>query len=154
MVKHVRPPTVRDLGTKVRSLKPFTTTAKVVDELLSTAKGLPAEDEASGLVRLTLGGVVKPVKSTASMDTIKIKLQDTAHVKALYRLDERAPTRGMGAARLILPKGKERLGSKGKMVAMAAGPVRIKAAIPKGKAALRRLPMIKMSHNVVTKPSS
>ena len=35
---HVEKVTVRDLGTKVRSLKPFATTAKVVAELLSTAR--------------------------------------------------------------------------------------------------------------------
>jgi hypothetical protein len=56
LAKHVRPPTRRDLGKKVRTLKPFSTTAEVIQEQLSVAKGLPPEDEASGIMRVTPGG--------------------------------------------------------------------------------------------------
>ena len=149
MTKHVRPPTKKDLGKKVRELKPIPTTRSVADELLSTANGLPAEDEQSGLVRLTPGGPVKPKKSTANRDLIKIKLQDQDHIDAVYSLQHKTPTRGLGAARLVLPKGKEKKGFKAKQLAMAAAPWRARITIPKGKAALKRMPMIKLSHNVV-----
>ena len=69
MTKGVRPLVMKEQGTKVRTLKPVLTTRQVVNELLSTTRGLPPEDESSGLVRLTPGGVVKPTKMTAAADT-------------------------------------------------------------------------------------
>ena len=41
LVKHVRPPTRRDLGTKVTKLKPVFTCAPVLEKMLSVARGLP-----------------------------------------------------------------------------------------------------------------
>ena len=149
IVKHIRPPTRRDLGRKIRKLKPIHTTRAVVEETLSVAKGLPAEDEASGLLRVTPGGVLKPTKSTATGETVKLKLQDPSHIVSFLKMEERAPTRGFGAARLILKKGAEKKGATGKVVAMAAAPLRLRAFFPKGKAALRNLPTITLSFNRV-----
>ena len=149
MTKGVRPLVMKEQGTKVRTLKPVLTTRQVVNELLSTTRGLPPEDESSGLVRLTPGGVVKPTKETATMETIKIKLQEHSHVSAVFKLHDVDPMRGFEAARLLLPAGKEKTGVRGKQVAMAAGPWRAKITIPKGKMALKRFPEIRMSHNVI-----
>ena len=49
LVKHIRPPTRRDLGTKLTSIKPFSTSLEVVQEQLEIAKALPEDDEESGL---------------------------------------------------------------------------------------------------------
>ena len=64
MVKHIRPPTRRDLGKKVRKLKPIPTTRAVVEETLSVAKGLPPEDTQSGILRVTPGFAPSPSKTT------------------------------------------------------------------------------------------
>lgn len=68
MTKHVRPPTRRDLGKKIHKLKPIFTCRAVVEEMLSVARGLPAEDQMSGILRLTPGGVVKPTRGVIWMD--------------------------------------------------------------------------------------
>ena len=149
MKKGVRPLAVKEQGSKVRSLKPVLTTRQVVDELLSTAKGLPAEDEASGLLRMQPGGPVKPQKETSSGTTLKIKLQDPSHVASFFRLQERAPTRGSGAAKLILSKPAAKRGLLGKAVSMAAAPVRLKGFIPKGKTAKTQMPKLILSLNLI-----
>ena len=55
--KAMRPPTVADLGGQTRKTKTFVTARSVIEEMLSTARGLPAEDEAAGILRVTPGGV-------------------------------------------------------------------------------------------------
>ena len=102
--KYVSAPTRRDLGTKLQKLKLIATTRSVVEEMISTARGLPPEDEAAGILRVTPGGVVKPVTSKPSNDTYKIKLQDPTHIASFIKMEERVPTRSFGAAKLILPK--------------------------------------------------
>ena len=49
LIKHVRPPSKKDLGKKLRKFKPISTTRPVVDEMLSTSTGLPETDLASGM---------------------------------------------------------------------------------------------------------
>ena len=119
----------------------------MIEELLSVARGLPPEDENSGLVRLTPGGVVKPTKKTSSGDTTKFKLQDPAHVKAFFSLETKVPKRGLGAVKLNLGAGQERRGLLAKTASMAAAPVRGRAYVPKGKAARRSMPSITLSFN-------
>ena len=41
MIKYVRPPTRRDLGNRIKKLKPVLTTPEVLQEQLDVAKGLP-----------------------------------------------------------------------------------------------------------------
>ena len=96
---------------------------------MATARGLPSEDDASGILRVTPGGVVKPVTSTASKDIFKVKLQDPDRVSAFVNMEDRTPTRGLGAAKLILPMGAEKKGLLGRKVAMAAAPLRMSADI-------------------------
>ena len=115
---------------------------------MATARGLPSEDDASGILRVTPGGVVKPVTSTASKDIFKVKLQDPDRVSAFVNMEDRTPTRGLGAAKLILPMGAEKKGLLGRKVAMAAAPLRMSADIPKGKAALRRQPSLQTEAEV------
>jgi len=104
LVKHVRPPTRRDMGTKVLKLKQIVMPASLIDELLSTARGLPPEDEQPGLVmRLTPRGVVKPTKATPTGKTTKIKLQDPKHIKAFFSLDKHKPSRFDGATPVAPP---------------------------------------------------
>lgn len=43
LAKHVRPPTKRHRGKKLRQSKPIMTTADIWQEQLSTSKGLPLE---------------------------------------------------------------------------------------------------------------
>ena len=147
LVKHVRPPTRRDLGTKVLKLKPIVVPSILLHEMLSTARGLPPEDEQSGLIRLTPGGVVQPTRSTATGDTTKIKLQDPDHINSFFKLEEKAPTRGWGATRLHLSKAQQKRGLLAKTASMAAAPVRGRAYIPKGKAANKSLPTLSLSLN-------
>ena len=149
LIKHVRPPSKKDLGKKLRKFKPISTTRPVVDEMLSTSTGLPETDLASGIERETPGGAVKPTKKTSSGATIKIKLQPRAHLSSLLRLHDLDPTRGQGAARLHLPRPQERRGLGGKRVTMAAPPFKIKAYFPIGKNARMRLPTIAGSSNTV-----
>ena len=40
-------------------------------------------------------------------------------MKAFWSLEKRKPKRGMGAAKMILSPGKQKLGIKGRMVSMA-----------------------------------
>ena len=147
LVKHVRPPTVRDLGTKVQKLKPIVVPATLLEEMLSTARGLPPADVAAGIVRLTPEGAVKPTQSTASGDTTKFKLQDPEHIKSFFKLEEKQPSRCEGATRLKLSKAQEKRGLLAKTATMAAAPVRGRAYIPKGTAALRSLPSLTLSLN-------
>ena len=91
--KLVRPPTRKELGTKLVKGKPFPTTESVIQEQVAIAAGLPEEDELSGLLRLQPGGPVKPKKESATRTFYKIKLQDPAHLKAFCRFQERCPMR-------------------------------------------------------------
>ena len=147
--KAMRPPTVADLGGQIRKTKTFVTARSVIEEMLSTARGLPAEDEAAGILRVTPGGVILPVKSSTAGDTFKIKLQDPEHIEAFYSLEEKVPTRGHGASMLLLPKSKEKRGLKATASVMAAAPARARGHVPKGKAATRRFPSLKLSHQLV-----
>ena len=45
-------------------------------------------------------GLLKPFKKTAVQDTYKLKLQDPKHLDAFYRLEERVPSRGIGAKKM------------------------------------------------------
>lgn len=148
LVKHVRPPTKKDQGKKLRRLKPIPTTRTLVQENLSVQRGLPENDSESGIKRLTPGGAVAPKKTSVSRDVITVKLQDPEHVSSLMRLHERIPTRGQGAAKLILAKSEERRGLKGSRVAMATS-VHMTASIPKHKAAQRRLAYVTYRWNIV-----
>ena len=65
LLNHLRPPSRADLGTHARKLKPIQSMRKIVDELLSLAHFVPQEDESSGILHLSPGGVVKPTKSTS-----------------------------------------------------------------------------------------
>ena len=116
--------------------------------------GLPAEDKQAGLERLaSTGGLkvstgrLKPTKEAASGDTFKIKLQDPAQHRSLFRLQERDPKRGMWATRAVFKKA---LGKTAKMVAMAAGPTLVRAKFPKGKSARTQLPSMSLKLNVIT----
>ena len=64
IVKTIRPPTNRHLGTKMRETKFISITPEVWQEQLSIAKGLPPEDEDAGLLRIQESGVVKPTKTS------------------------------------------------------------------------------------------
>ena len=147
LAKHVRPPTRRDLGTKIRKLKPVVVAPQIIDEVLSVARGLPPEDKEAGILRPQLGGVVKPTKTTATGDTTKVKLQDPAHIHSFFSLETKVPKRGLGAAKLRLSKSQQKRGLLGKEVDMAAAPVKMRAFKPKGRAALRSLPTITLSFN-------
>ena len=59
---------------------------------------------------------MKPIKETASGKKYKFKLQDPSHLNKYLRLEERVPTRGWGAARMILSRKAEKKGLKGKKV--------------------------------------
>lgn len=76
-----------------------------------------------------------------------MKLQDPEHVRSFYRLQERVPACGLGAAKLVMKKA---MGETGKMVAMVAAPLLVRVRIPFGKAAQLNLPSISVKHNVVT----
>lgn len=64
IVKTIRPPTNRHLGTKMRETKFISITPEVWQEQLSIAKGLPPEDEDAGVLRIQESGVVKPTKTS------------------------------------------------------------------------------------------
>ena len=130
----------------MRKIKPFSTTRSVWEEQFSLAHGLPAEDKQAGLERLESTGGLKPAKEAASGDSFKIKLQDTAHHRAFFRLQERDPKRGMWAARAVFKKA---MGKTAKMVAMAAGPTLIRARFPKDKSAQTQLPSMSLKMNVI-----
>ena len=104
-IRKVRPPTLRDLGTKVVKLKPFMSSPEVIQEAMSTARGLPPEDESAGILRATPGGVVKPEKETSAGMRYKIKLQDPSHIETFLSFEKVKPKRGLGAARLKLADG-------------------------------------------------
>ncbi len=61
------------------------------------ARGTACEGRGVGPPYLSPCGVVKPTKTTASGETT---LQDSDHIKALFRLHERNPKRGSGAAQM------------------------------------------------------
>ena len=63
-------------------------------------------------------------------------------------VEDQTLTRGLGAAKLILPMGAEKQGVLGRKVAMFASPLRMSADIPKGKAALRRQPSLQTEAEV------
>ena len=148
IVKHVRLPTKKDLGTKVTKSKPIASTLEVLQEMLSEANGLPHLDKGAGIQR-TESGYIKPTKTTSAGDVYTIKLQVPSHIEAALRLHERAPKRGWGAAKLNLGAGKERKGQLAKSISMAAAPVRLRTRIPQGKAATRNLPSVILSLNRV-----
>ena len=130
-------------------LKPIVVPAMVIEEMLSTARGMPQEDEQSGIIRLTPGGVVKPTKSTSSGHTTKIKVQDPNHIVSFFKMQEKLPSRCEGATRLNLSKSQEKRGVLAKTASMAAAPLRCKFYVPKGKAATRSLPTATISFNRV-----
>lgn len=85
-------------------------------------------------------------KSSQTALKYKVKLQDPTAIKAFYRLQDRAPGRGVSASMLIMSKA---MGKTGKKVAMAAPPVILKCHIPQGASALKLLPWMIFKHNVV-----
>ena len=70
---------------------------------------------------------------TASKDIFKVKLQDPDRVSAFVNMEDRTPTRRLGAAKLILPMGAEKKGLLGRKVAMVAAPLRMSAESPRGR---------------------
>ncbi|KAL1514709.1 hypothetical protein AB1Y20_003796 [Prymnesium parvum] len=92
--------------------------------------------------------MIKPDKTTAAAQKYKVKIQDPAEIDKYYRMHERLPNRGWCSAKLILKKA---MGKMGKMVAMAAAPLILRARIPLGKAANSSLPS--MSFKVGTRTS-
>ncbi|KAL1514466.1 hypothetical protein AB1Y20_003565 [Prymnesium parvum] len=146
MIKHVRPPTKRDAGRNLRKTKPIPTTEEIWEELICQKNGLPEGIPNSGLTRSGVDGKMVPTKISESRKIFKIKLQEPAHLRALYRLHDRVPSRGMGASKLIMKKS---MGPTGKMVSMVAPPWIGRCIVPVGKAALKNLPSISFKHNVV-----
>ena len=146
LVKHVRPPTKKSLGKHVRRLKPIVTTREVVDDQLSVARGLPPLSEVSILKDKTTKELVPTIESASGL-RMKVKLQQPKHVRAFWRLQDRAPKKGWGAAKLIFKKA---MGRTAKMVAMAAGPAVVSARLPTGKSAQLVFPTLSVKHNVVT----
>lgn len=98
------------------------------------------------LMRSDRGGVL-PVRTTPTADVYKIKLQDPSHINALFRMEDRAPPRGLRATQLVFRKA---MGATAKMASMAAAPFLLKARIPRGKARFTTLPMLSFRTNVVT----
>ena len=137
MSKHVRPPTKKHLGTQMRKVKPFITTDETWHQLVS-GKDLALEMDGTGRV--------KPTVKTASREVYKVKLQELKHLRELYHLEDRNPTRGMGASKLIV---KRAMGPTGKMVAMVGPPWIGNCRIPLGQSSLISLPSISFKHNVV-----
>ena len=127
LVKSVKPPTARDLGTKVIKLKPIVAPRALINEMLSVARGMPAEDVQAGILRLTPGGVVKPTKNTSAGETTKLKMQDPDHVKMFFKLHEAMPSRCQDATRLHLSKAQEKRGVLATTATMASAPLRGRA---------------------------
>ena len=92
LIKHTRPPTKKDLGTKLRTIKPYPTTLTTLNELFAVASGLPEEDASMGIDRDETGALKpfvskkketgEPKKPSPSFDLYKVKLQDPTHVAA------------------------------------------------------------------------
>lgn len=98
VAKHVRPPTKRDLGKKLRKIKPVTSTSEVIQEFLSARGMLPSQDLAAGIDRLE-DGTMKPTSKFSTVEMYKIKLQNPAHLRALYQMEMRVPKLGWGSAK-------------------------------------------------------
>lgn len=147
IAKHVRPPTKKHRGKRLRQSKPVITTAATWMRELSIEKGLPMEITGdAGLLERMDDGSLKPWKSTANSHKYRVKLQEPEAIAAFYRLHERAPGRGMDASMLIKRKA---LGKMGKKVAMAAAPVLLRCHVPRGRSKLLSLPWLSFKHNVV-----
>ena len=99
LAKAIKPPAKKHLGRRLREVPPFLTALEVLQDQVSTARGLP-EQNFQALIDRSEDGLLKPFKSTAVQDTYKLKLQNPTHLDAFYRLEERAPSRGMGAAKM------------------------------------------------------
>lgn len=139
----IRPPSKKHLGTRLRETPSIPTAELLWQGMLSMKNGLPEgipkTDSDPGIDR-TDSGLVKPYKSTVSLDRFKVKLQDPCHIKAFCRLQERIPGRGHGASMLM----------KDHRVAMAAAPFILRCAVPKGAASTLRFPTISLKMNVIT----
>lgn len=144
-LKHVRPPTKKDLGTKVRKLKPIVTTPEVIQELVAETAGLPPEDAAAGIIRLRPGGALKPVKDTSSSTTYKWKLGPLARGGPLLPL----PPPRAGADAGVGGGACDPQPGGGAPRAEGEGGVDGRASVPKGKAATRNMPTLTLSHNIV-----
>ena len=101
LLKVVKPPSAKHRGTRLRLIPPFLTAMPTFQESFSTARGIPEADE-KAMIERTEDGALKPSKITATCDRYKVKLQEPAHEDAFWRLEEFEPTRGLGAARLML----------------------------------------------------
>lgn len=188
--KHVRPPTKRHRGSKLRESKPVVTCEALWHEQFSTTRGLPWEVQRThpphaahynalamslqhpylcvhvqhhresvcvlsmctqivadaGQLQRTIDGFIKEEKRTSTAIKFKVKMQDPKVVNAFYKMDERAPGRGVDASMLIKKKA---MGNTGKLVAMAAAPVIFRCHVPLGQAAMRSMLYITFKHNVV-----
>lgn len=89
---------------------------------------------------------MKPVVVSKTAHKFKVKLQDPTAVNAFYRLQERAPGRGMDSSMLILSKA---MGNTGKKVAMAAPPILLRCHVPQGESRTKIFPWLTFKHNVV-----
>jgi len=109
MANLIAPPTAKHHGTKLRASEPFIASAKTFQEVLSTTRGLPEEDKAA-LIDRDEAGALKPVKTTPDAERYKVKLQRQSDIDSAIKTEEREPTRGLGAARLLLSKSAEKRG--------------------------------------------
>ena len=145
----VRPPTKSILGTKLRKIKPVMTVPEVLQEAFSTERGFPEDDSKSKIVRSADGNLI-PESSTPTVDKFNLRITKLEEMTSFFRLGQRCPARGLETARLRLSAAKAARGVTGKMVAMAAPPLVVRASVPKGKAALSSLATITIKTNVVT----
>lgn len=103
-------------------------------------------DGDAGMLERSEDGLVKPVIVKKSTHKFKVKLQDPAVVNAFYRLQDRAPGRGMDSSMLIMSKA---MGKTGKKLAMAAPPILLRCHIPLGDSRAKVFPWLTFKHNVV-----
>lgn len=100
----------------------------------------------AGLLHRREGGELQPYKTTPSCEKYKVKLQEPQVINDFFKLQDRAPGRGMDASMLIKRKD---LGRTGKKVAMAAAPVLLWCHVPRGLSTLKVLPWMAFKFNVV-----
>ena len=153
--KTIRPPGKKHLGVNLRRADPIPTTLSIIQEQLSTERGLPEEIPAKDATKSAdlerdPDGKVKPIKISSTRHKYRVKLQEPAHISSFLKMEERFPGCGMGAAVLIRPPAKMRkVGVLSRRVVMAAGPLTIYADDPIGAALDERLPTVRYTMNVI-----
>jgi hypothetical protein len=157
LFKAVRPPGRKHLGTNLRKIDPVPTLPKVVQEMLSTARGLPAVSPAQDLARVPNPGYpqqlegmpIKALKVTATLKRTKVKLMRQDNISSACSFEEHDDRLGFGPLRLQIRKVAPKTYTIRK-ISMAASPFNVDLREPQGKAARQRFATVGFKFNVLT----